>query len=42
LSNWLSQLDSGTAPTSYAIDCLSWKASSEQLKGLIAKLDAAR
>ena len=42
LSNWLNQLDNGTAPTSYAIDCLSWEASSEQLKGLIAELDAAR
>ncbi|WP_375791827.1 glycosyltransferase family 4 protein [Paraburkholderia atlantica] len=42
LSNWLSQLDNGTAPTSYAIECLSWEASSEQLKGLIAKLGTAR
>ncbi|WP_238812280.1 glycosyltransferase family 4 protein [Paraburkholderia sp. SG-MS1] len=41
LAHWLEQLRSGTAPFSHAMKSLTWSASAEQLKVLIADLDRA-
>ncbi|NIF88775.1 glycosyltransferase family 1 protein [Burkholderia sp. Cy-637] len=41
LKCWMDDLAAGTAPTSEAIEPLTWSASASQLKGLIARLDTA-
>lgn len=41
LKRWMDDLAAGTAPTSEAIEPLTWSASASQLKGLIARLDTA-
>lgn len=41
LKRWMDELAAGIAPTSEAIEPLTWSASASQLKGLIARLDTA-
>ncbi|CAE6840085.1 hypothetical protein R75461_06982 [Paraburkholderia nemoris] len=42
LAKWLGQLERGMAPPSHAMKSLTWSASSEQLKALIADIDVPR
>ncbi|MGF6641448.1 glycosyltransferase family 4 protein [Paraburkholderia sp. MM6662-R1] len=42
LAEWLDQLGSGSAPASHTMKSLTWSASAEQLKALIADLDRSR
>nr|WP_244106364.1 glycosyltransferase family 1 protein [Paraburkholderia phenazinium] len=42
LARWLSELERGAAPASHAMKSLTWSASAEQLKALIAELDRQR
>ncbi|SIO69861.1 Glycosyltransferase involved in cell wall bisynthesis [Burkholderia sp. GAS332] len=42
LAQWLDLLDSGTAPASHAMQSLTWFASADRLKALLADLDCPR